>query len=108
MSQLDLARRLGISQQAVSKWEEGSATPRSARLRHLVDVMGKESRTAGIASGTLAPATNQQETTQVQHQEDALAALAQAAQQIAQAAQTLAESVERLTNTIPPPPPSKH
>lgn len=40
MSQADLARKLGITQIAVSKWENGDNYPKSTRLRDVADALG--------------------------------------------------------------------
>lgn len=39
LSQSDLAHRLNVSQQAVSRWENGLDTPSAEVLRRLIDLM---------------------------------------------------------------------
>lgn len=105
LSQHDLAEKVGVTQQSVSKWEEGLARPRGKRLNALIAALGKKSHTAAAVSRILISTysetvQNQEETPLArQHvtQEQALAALAAAAQEIAQAARALADSVAHLT-----------
>lgn len=106
MSQADLARALGVTQQSVSKWEEGASTPKGKRLEQLAGALGKKSQTAMALATILAGPQPQAAAMDAQTQ--ALLALAQAAQDIARAAQALAESVERISNTRPPPPRPRH
>ena len=40
MSQADLARKLGITQIAVSNWENGYNCPKSTRLKDVADALG--------------------------------------------------------------------
>ena len=40
ISQAEVARRLEISQQAISKWESGEADPRSDKLLPLAAILG--------------------------------------------------------------------
>lgn len=40
LSQAEVARRLDISQQAISKWESGEADPRSDKLLSLASILG--------------------------------------------------------------------
>ncbi|MGV2834638.1 XRE family transcriptional regulator [Pseudomonas shirazensis] len=40
LSQSELARRLGLSAQAVQKWEAGKSTPRNAKLTALAGILG--------------------------------------------------------------------
>ena len=40
LSQAEVARRLEISQQAISKWESGEADPRSDKLPLLAMILG--------------------------------------------------------------------
>lgn len=40
ITQDELARMLGVTQQAVMKWENGSSQPRAARLPKLADILG--------------------------------------------------------------------
>lgn len=40
LSQAEVARRLEISQQAISKWEAGEADPRSDKLPQLAMILG--------------------------------------------------------------------
>lgn len=107
MSQQELANRVGVSQQSVSKWEEGTATPRGKRLSKLIDTLGSTSQTAAQIRQTLPiPSNNDtqpmgQLSTPVS-QAQALAALAQAAQDIAKAAQAIANSVAVMTQQGPP------
>ena len=42
ISQTELAKRLGVSRQAVSKWEQGLSSPDTAKLIQLADVLGTE------------------------------------------------------------------
>lgn len=39
MTQTDLATKMGVSPQAVQKWESGDSTPRHARLAHLATIL---------------------------------------------------------------------
>ena len=105
LSQQELADRLGVSQQAVAKWEAGRAAPRGKRLSQLVSVMGKTSQTAGNAAGNLRAQSTRLDTMSPE-QTAALQALADAAQQLARAAEAIAESVSKLA--AQPPPPRKH
>lgn len=105
MSQADLARLVGVSQQSVAKWESGSATPRGKRLSRLVDALGNSSHTAAQIKKILpAPSNNTHDMGQTTpfSQAQALAALAQAAQDIARAAQALAHNVALLAKADPP------
>ena len=40
MSQASLACRMGVSQQAIAKWETGVALPNAAKLPLLAEVLG--------------------------------------------------------------------
>lgn len=40
MSQFELADKLGVSQQAVAKWENGSCLPRAELLPRLAEILG--------------------------------------------------------------------
>ena len=40
ITQDELARMLGVTQQAVMKWENGSSQPRAALLPKLADILG--------------------------------------------------------------------
>ena len=40
ISQVDLAKALGVTQSAVSQWEMGVTSPRQAMLLRLADVLG--------------------------------------------------------------------
>lgn len=40
MSQIELARRLGVTQGAVSQWEKGMAFPRGKTLLRLAAILG--------------------------------------------------------------------
>ena len=108
LSQRDLALRLGISQQAVSKWEEGRAQPRGKHLARLLQELGQESMTALTLGGRQerknVPTRHAPQTTAPQT--DALHAIAAAALELARAAQAIAESVARLAP--PPDPPDRH
>lgn len=42
ISQTELARRLNVSRQAVSKWEQGSSSPDTERLIQLAEILGTE------------------------------------------------------------------
>lgn len=42
ISQAELARILDVSRQAVSKWENGQASPDTIKLIHLAEVLGTE------------------------------------------------------------------
>ena len=42
ISQTELARRLNVSRQAVSKWEQGSSSPDMERLIQLAEILGTE------------------------------------------------------------------
>lgn len=107
LSQAELASRLGVSQQAVSKWEEGQAAPRGKRLVQLTAVFGNKSETAVLMRGQQEPETersvsatqNKRSTPPTTHQE-ALHAIAAAALELANAARVIAESVVKLA---PPP-----
>lgn len=104
LSQQELAQRIGVSQQAVAKWEAGAATPRGKRLQQLAGAFGKSSQTNVAVAGKFhTPATPEVPMTPEQMQ--AIQTLAQAAQQLAQAAQSIADSVARITQ---PPPTRKH
>lgn len=107
MSQADLARALGVTQQSVSKWEDGRSVPRGRRLEQLAGALGKKSHTA-MALATTLPGPQQLQAQPMEAQTQALLALAQAAQDIARAAQALAESVERISNAKAPPPRPRH
>lgn len=111
LSQHELAKQLGVSQQSVSKWEEGTAVPRNNRLRQLVQTMGEQSHTGVMVSRMLAGPFHSEEREVVavgplpeKHQEQALHALVQAAQDIANAAQAIAQSAAHLAQSIRPPP----
>ena len=40
ISQSELARKVGVTPQAVQKWEKAKTVPRGATLRRLADVLG--------------------------------------------------------------------
>jgi transcriptional regulator with XRE-family HTH domain len=104
MSQGDLARRLGVSQQSVAKWEAG-AVPRGRHMTDLTKVLGAQSRTANYTTrrgDPMRPPLPAVDLTQA----DALQTLATAAIELANAARTIAEAVQRLTQ--PTSPPGKH
>ena len=42
ISQAELASRLGVSRQAVSKWEQGSSSPDTAKLIQLAELLGTD------------------------------------------------------------------
>ena len=40
LTQRELANQLGLTVQAIQKWEAGTALPRMASLRHLCEILG--------------------------------------------------------------------
>lgn len=114
MSQEELARQVGVTQQSVAKWEGGDAAPRGKRLTKLVQALGKKSQTADVLE-TMLGGVSPRGTTMGQFQAppmsqaQALVALARAAQDLALAAQAIAESVKRIAGdpTEPTTPPTK-
>ena len=42
ISQTELAKRMSVSRQAVSKWEQGSSSPDTERLIQLAEILGTE------------------------------------------------------------------
>jgi transcriptional regulator with XRE-family HTH domain len=111
LSQGDLAKRLGVTQQSVAKWERGS-TPRGKRLASLVKVLGTTSQTAAAVSATVSSLPHNESDNMGQQgthptQTQALAALASAARDIAMAAKAIADSVAAMTSKTPPGP-GKH
>ena len=42
ISQTELAKRLNVSRQAVSKWEQGVSSPDTERLIRLAEILGTE------------------------------------------------------------------
>ena len=42
ISQTELAKRLNVSRQAVSKWEQGVSSPDTAKLIQLAEILGTE------------------------------------------------------------------
>jgi transcriptional regulator with XRE-family HTH domain len=108
LSQEELAKRIGVSQQAVSSWEEGSTVPRSSRLRALVDAFGDQSLTAQVVAGMVGGRSIPSKTTMNYRHFDAdpLSALAQAAQEIARAAMALADAVQKIAEKSTSPPDS--
>lgn len=42
ISQSELAKRMNVSRQAVSKWEQGSSSPDTERLIQLAEILGTE------------------------------------------------------------------
>lgn len=113
MSQQDVARLVGVSQQSVAKWEAGIAAPRGKRLSQLARVLGKKSLTAEAVDLILnSPgnrgSANMDQINRPVSQAQALDALAAAAQEIAKAAQALAHSVATIAKQPPQPPPDQH
>jgi transcriptional regulator with XRE-family HTH domain len=112
LSQEELAKRIGVSQQAVSSWEEGSTMPRSSRLRALVDAFGDQSLTAQVVAdmvgGMVGGRSIPSKTTMNHHHfdSDPLSALAQAAKEIARAAMALADAVQKIAEKSTAPPDS--
>ena len=50
ISQTELAKRLNVSRQAVSKWEQGVSSPDTAKLIQLAEILGTE--VEYLATGT--------------------------------------------------------
>lgn len=50
ISQAELAKRLDVSRQAVSKWEQGQSSPDTAKLIQLAEILGTE--VEYLATGT--------------------------------------------------------
>lgn len=50
ISQAELAKRLNVSRQAVSKWEQGVSSPDTAKLIQLAEILGTE--VEYLATGT--------------------------------------------------------
>ena len=50
ISQAELAKRLNVSRQAVSKWEQGTSSPDTDRLIQLAEILGTE--VEYLATGT--------------------------------------------------------
>jgi transcriptional regulator with XRE-family HTH domain len=50
ISQMELAKRLNVSRQAVSKWEQGVSSPDTERLIQLAEILGTE--VEYLATGT--------------------------------------------------------
>ena len=50
ISQLELSKRLNVSRQAVSKWEQGTSSPDTERLIQLAQILGTE--VEYLATGT--------------------------------------------------------
>lgn len=42
ISQAELAKRMNVSRQAVSKWEQGASSPDTERLIQLAEILGSE------------------------------------------------------------------
>lgn len=112
LSQQELARLMGVSQQSVSKWEDGSSAPRGKRLKQLVSVLGKTSQAANLLLNQQDVGASTRAVTSLHEppmspnaevQAQAAHALAQAAKQIALAAQALAESAEKLATAAQTP-----
>ncbi|MDP9100561.1 MAG: helix-turn-helix domain-containing protein [Actinomycetota bacterium] len=53
LGQGDLARHCGVTQQTVSRWEQGIGTPRPARITQLAEVLGLDATTLHQVSGYL-------------------------------------------------------
>ncbi|NHC15658.1 helix-turn-helix transcriptional regulator [Motilibacter deserti] len=53
--QEELARRVGVGQQTVSRWEHGLAGPRREHVARLADALGLESRHLHRLAGFLPP-----------------------------------------------------
>jgi transcriptional regulator with XRE-family HTH domain len=53
LSQAQLAARIGVGQQAVSRWERGEAVPRPARVVALAEVLGLEAAALHRLAGYL-------------------------------------------------------
>lgn len=113
MTQDQLAKRLGVSQQAVSNWEEGKAMPRGKRLRELSALFGKNSQTAmvteAITKHTRPPETIEDSSSMGRAAlptyantpvSDPMLALTQAANDIAFAAKALAHSAEQIAQAV--------
>ena len=58
-TQLDVARRLGVSESIVSWWERGERVPRPATQQRLADLFGVP--VGAIAVGPAEPASRSQE-----------------------------------------------
>lgn len=108
LSQQELARLVGVTQQAIAKWEAGRSAPRGRNLKALASTLGKKSQTAERAARTLRSPdeTERQAVQPLPHSEQAQAmeALAAAARDLALAAQAIAETAQRLAASHPPPP----
>lgn len=112
MTQDQLAKRLGVSQQAVSNWEEGKSMPRGKRLRELAALFGKSSHTAMVTEAITKhtrPRITTEETTGMGRsallsyattQPDVMLALTQAAADIAVAAKALAHSADQIAQAV--------
>lgn len=111
MTQDQLAKRLGVSQQSVSNWEEGKAIPRGKRLRELSSIFGINSHTALVAAEitkhTQRPTNSDEATmeraalTPTTHAAiEPIAALTQAAADIAVAARALATSADAIAQAV--------
>jgi len=111
LTQDQLAKRLGVSQQAVSNWEDGKSAPRGKRLQELSALFGVHSQiallnqeinkrthglTTGIESSTGPPIT----TSNPQPSIEPITALTQAAADIAIAAKALAHSAEQIAQAV--------
>ena len=53
-SQSDIARRLGVPSQSVSRWESAMMAPRDLRFVQIVELLGQDSATAAVAKDVLA------------------------------------------------------
>ena len=97
LTQGEFARRIGVSQQSVSKWEDGLSVPRGKRLDQIIRATGEGSLTAN-AIKTLTKEKDKEAMYTPPSPETvaALAVLAKAAADIAQAAQKIADSVVKI------------
>lgn len=111
LTQDQLAKRLGVSQQAVSNWEEGKSIPRGKRLRELSSLFGSNSQTAVVTQEInkhTHRSTLESETTMRQSANmpgkcasmEPITALTQAAADIATAAKALATSAEQIAQAV--------
>lgn len=111
LTQEQLAKRLGVSQQAVSNWEDGKSAPRGKRLQELSALFGAQSqiallnqeiknRTYGLTA-SIEPSTGPPIITSNPHASiEPITALTQAAADIAVAAKALAQSAEQIAQAV--------